>query len=98
MSRRGHDGPLDRAERGSNAAPSSGSTFERQHLRAAAPLGYGRDPDSAEGNEDGLKGDCARQTARGDGENSAQEIAHGAVGMRRSGRREGSLDGSLMFR
>ena len=71
---------------GHSTALSVGRT---QHLGAAAPLGYGRDPDSAEGNEDGSKGDYARQTARGNGENSAREIAHGAVGMRRSGGREG---------
>ena len=37
----------------------------------------------------GQTGDCAGQTARGDGENSAREIAHEAVGVRRSGGREG---------
>ena len=47
---------------GHSTALSVGRT---QHLGAAAPLGRGRDPDSAEGNEDGSKGrlrsaDCAR--------------------------------------
>ena len=71
---------------GHSTALSVGQT---QHLGAAAPLEYGRDPDSAEGNEDGSRGDCARQTAHGEGENSAREIAHEAMGMRRSGGREG---------
>ena len=42
---------------GHSTALSVGRT---QHPGAAAPLGYGRDTDSAEGNEDGSRGDCAR--------------------------------------
>ena len=68
---------------GHSTALSVGRT---QHLGAAAPLRYGRDPDSAGGNEDGSSG---KLRARGDGENSAREIAHGAAGVRRSGGREG---------
>ena len=48
------------------------------------------------GNEDGTRGDCAqgckisaRQTARRDGETSAQEIARGIVGIGEDGGNEG---------
>ena len=68
---------------GHSTALSVGRT---QHLGAAAPLRFGRDPDSAGGNQNGSNG---RLRARGDGENSAREIAHWAVGVRRSGEREG---------
>ena len=68
---------------GHSTALSVGRT---QHLGAAALLRYGRDPDSAGGNEDGSN---RRLRARGDGENSAREIAHGSVGVRGSGGREG---------
>ena len=62
------------------------SVSRTQHLGAAALLRYGRDPDSAGENEDGSNG---RLRACGDGESSAREIAHGAVGVRGSGGREG---------